>query len=165
LFANFHVLRRICVVVPGFAGSALAQGWVASGNNLLFNSGYVSIGSSATPFPLYVVGSGQTVIMGATNTPSGVSVGVWGQSSSSNGRGIYGYATSATGGSYGGLFRTLSNQGIGVFALADSPTGATTGIRGQSASVDGTGLWGSHRPRQVRLMACLEGPRARKGWG
>jgi hypothetical protein len=115
---------------------------VASGNNLLFNSGYVSIGSSATPFPLYVVGSGQTVIMGATNTPSGVSVGVWGQSSSSNGRGIYGYATSATGGSYGGLFRTLSNQGIGVFALADSPTGATTGIRGQSASVDGTGLWG-----------------------
>jgi hypothetical protein len=117
-------------------------GWQANGNNLYFNTGNVSIGAAINPYPLYVVGGGQAVILGTTNTPTGVSIGVWGQSSSTNGRGVYGYATAATGGAYGGLFRVLSNQGFGVYALADASTGMTAGIRGQAASTSGTGLWG-----------------------
>jgi hypothetical protein len=124
------------------AGGPDAVDWVPNGSNLNFTAGNISIGTTNPAYPLYVVGGGQAVILGSTNTPTGVSIGVWGQSSSTNGRGIYGYATSATGGSYGGLFRALSNQGIGVYALADATTGTTAGIRGQSASSSGIGLWG-----------------------
>lgn len=143
------IIRRSLLVLGlslGFVAAAptVAQvAWVPAGNNIYFSMGNVGIGSTTPSYPLYVVGSGQASIVGTTATASGVSIGVWGQSSSTNGRGVYGYATASTGGSYGGLFRTLSNQGIGVFALADSATGATAGIRGQAASPGGSGLVGT----------------------
>jgi len=117
--------------------------WVQSGNNLNFTAGNVSIGSTNPAYRLYVVGSTPAAIVGTTDNANLVAVGVQGQSASSLGRGVYGYATASTGGAYGGLFRTLSNQGIGVFALADATTGPTAGIRGQAASSSGTGLWGN----------------------
>lgn len=135
------VLIAACTALIA-APAAPGQSWAPNGPNLNFTGGNVSIGTTAPTYPLYVVGSGQSVIVGSTNTPTGVSIGVWGKSSSTNGRGVYGYATSLTGGSYGGLFRSLSTQGFGVFALADATTGMTAGIRGQSASTSGIGLWG-----------------------
>jgi hypothetical protein len=127
-------------VLAALPAAAQAQ-WTMIGNNIFYNTGNVAIGTTSPAYRLYVVSPG-TSIVGATSAPSTVAVGVQGQSSSTLGRGVYGFATSSTGAAYGGLFRTLSNQGIGAFALADSATGPTIGIRGQSASTSGIGLSG-----------------------
>lgn len=143
------------LLLAGLAGSvALAQpklpadptdgvDWGVNGQNLYFNAGNVSIGTNNPAYRLYVVGGAPAAIVGTTINANQVAVGVQGQSASSLGRGVYGFATATTGGAYGGLFRTLSNQGIGVFALADATTGPTAGIKGQAASTSGTGLWGN----------------------
>jgi hypothetical protein len=139
--ANRSVSRLAAVAaVLGLSGAASAQ-WSFNGSNIFFNTGNVSIGTNAAPYRLYVV-SPSTSIVGTTTAASSVATGVQGQSASTLGRGVYGFATSETGQSYGGLFRSLSNQGIGAYALADSPTGVTFGFRGQSASTAGTGVSG-----------------------
>jgi hypothetical protein len=121
---------------------ALAQpAWQPSGSNLFFTGGQVSIGTSVSAYPLYVLG-GNAAIVGATGNLSAVSIGVQGQSNSTTGRGVYGFATASTGQAYGGFFRSLSNQGTGVFAISDATSGVTAGIRGQAASTNGVGIWG-----------------------
>ncbi len=138
--------QRASLAVLICAASAPAQldtpDWVPSGNNIYFTGGNVSVGTTAAPYPLYAVGAGQAAVVGSTSTPAGVSFGVWGISSSTNGRGVYGYATNHSGVSVGGLFRCLSTQGSGVYAFEDAATGNTTGVRAQVASPTGVGVWG-----------------------
>jgi hypothetical protein len=132
----------IVFLALALASPALAQpAWQPSGSNLFFTGGQVSIGTGAAVYPLYVLG-GNAAIVGTTTNLSAVSIGVQGQSNSTTGRGVYGFATASTGQAYGGLFRTVSNQGTGVFALADAATGVTAGVRAQAASSGGAGIWG-----------------------
>jgi hypothetical protein len=136
----------VAVLVPALTAAVSAQtdgsGWLFNGSSLFYTGGNVGIGTSMPVVPLHVIGGAPASIVGATTTPTGVSIGVWGQSSSTNGRGVYGFTTAPTGGAIAGLFRTLSNQGVGVYALSDAASGATTGIRGQAASPDGTAVYG-----------------------
>lgn len=134
----------IASMVSGLAATtAHAQpSWIASGSNLYFNTGNVSIGTTNPAYPLYVIGPGPAVIVGSTTSANVLAVGVQGQSASTVGRGVMGISSAATGQAYGGYFRALSNQGIGIYALSQALTGATSGIRGQAASTQGIGLLG-----------------------
>jgi hypothetical protein len=144
--AMLNVRRVVVAAIAGCAAGvpgALGQAsWIANGNNLYFTQGRVSIGTTNPAYPLYVIGSGPAVIVGATTTPNALAVGVQGQSASTVGRGVMGISSSATGQAYGGYFRSQSNQGIGIYGLALSLTGVTSGIRGQAASTQGIGLLG-----------------------
>lgn len=62
--------------------------------------------------------------VGGFCTTTGVNYGMWGQSDSPNGTGVYGYAPAATGSTYGGQFLNNSLTGIGVYAEAAATTGA-----------------------------------------
>jgi hypothetical protein len=141
------MVNRALAVAGGLVAAvgtgASAQDWTPNGPNLFFTGGNVSIGTTNPAHRLFVVSSGtQTAVVGSNAAQAVVAIGVQGQSSSINGRGVYGFATSQVGAAYGGLFRTLSNSGIGVFAIADAAGGPTIGVRGQSASTAGTGVWG-----------------------
>ncbi len=95
--------------------------------------------------------------------------GVFGSSSGSAGRGVYGGASGSVGQgvcgiatnsgnvtNYGGYFVSYGKSGIGVkaevwgdsatglYGLASSGSGTTYGVKGESASPDGTGVYGTN---------------------
>jgi hypothetical protein len=71
------------------------------------------------------------------NQPTGVNYGVRGDSASTSGRGVLGYATAATGLTYGLYGLADSNGGVGLLGHATSATGATIGLRGIVSSPGG----------------------------
>ena len=73
---------------------------------------------------------------------SGSTSGIVGQSASSDGRGVYGYASAASGPTYGVRGQSDSTGGRGVFGYAAAASGTTYGVRGQSVSTSGTGVSG-----------------------
>ncbi len=79
---------------------------------------------------------------GYAGTTTGVNYGVFGQSASTTGRGVYGVASSLSGMNYGGFFETESPSGIGVFGRGAASSGSTYGVWGQSDSTDGVGVLG-----------------------
>ena len=88
--------------------------------------------------------SGRGVYGRATDTAtSGSAYGVYGQSDGKFGRGVYGLATDTTGGtSYGVYGRSESPSGIGIFGQAIASSGLTYGMYGVSSSTSGTGVYG-----------------------
>jgi hypothetical protein len=73
---------------------------------------------------------------------SGRAYGLWGQSNSPDGHGIYGYSSATTGDARGVYGVGESNSGGGVFGEATSPAGLTYGVYGLSRSTAGTGVRG-----------------------
>lgn len=81
--------------------------------------------------------------VGGFCTSPGVNQGVWGQSNSTNGTGVYGYVPATTGSTYGGRFVSDSLTGFGVYAEVTSTTGAVnTGGQFVSYGEHGLGVSG-----------------------
>lgn len=76
-------------------------------------------------------------VFGKTTTGTGLTYGVMGQSLSNQGRGVYGTTYSTTGLTYGGYFESVSSGGVGVFGRTTTATGTTKAVMGQTASADG----------------------------
>jgi hypothetical protein len=68
------------------------------------------------------------------------SVGVWGQSSKTNGSGVFGLAPTGTGAR--GVFGQTAS-GTGVWGQATATTGGNVGVRGVSSSTAGVGVYGT----------------------
>ena len=94
----------------------------------------------------------------ATATSGGPAFGVWGDSLSSSGAGVAGYADSTSGFANGIIGETLSPDGNGVIAqnrassggngirgVADGTSGFANGTVGESSSPDGNGVIGQNR--------------------
>jgi len=72
---------------------------------------------------------------------SGTTYGVWGQTHSSIGRGVYGQATADSGTNNGVRGESASPNGQGVFGLAGADSGVNNGVRGTTSSPDGFGVY------------------------
>jgi hypothetical protein len=82
-------------------------------------------------------------VFSAINTAaSGRAYGLWGQSNSPDGHGIYGYSSATTGDARGVYGVGDANSGGGVYGVATSPAGLTYGVYGLSRSTSGTGVRG-----------------------
>jgi len=74
---------------------------------------------------------------------TGYAYGVVGQSASTSGRGVYGYASAASGTTIGVQGQSASTGGSGVFGLVTATIGTASGVFGQSASTVGHGVYGA----------------------
>jgi hypothetical protein len=78
-----------------------------------------------------------------TNTaPSGIALGVFGESVSTSGTGVYGVAAATSGITYGGWFESAAPREQGVYGAATATSGFTFGVYGVSLSTSGTGVFG-----------------------
>jgi hypothetical protein len=73
---------------------------------------------------------------------AGVTTGVWGETSSPNGRGTYGKATATSGPAAGVVGWSVSPDGYGVYGQNTATTGSNCGVYGQSDSNTGRGVYG-----------------------
>ena len=81
-------------------------------------------------------------VTGYAQASGGITYGVSGISDSTSGTGVYGYAGSSSGVTKGVFGRSDSTSGMAVYGLAVASSGANYGVFGQSASPDGTGVHG-----------------------
>jgi len=79
---------------------------------------------------------------GYATAATGDTYGVWGQSDSTSGIGVYGRASAGTGPTYGVHGQSDSIAGIGVEGIATATTGSATGVWGTSISTEGVGVMG-----------------------
>ncbi len=132
--------------VAGFSVSGSGSGVVGTNSSASLGGGYGVQGLSYN--------TADPGVGGINNSPNGSAYGVWGQSLSSTGTGVYGsgIATGVTGSATGsgtGVYGTGGNIGVtgsapgtGVFGLATATTGTGSGVLGQSNSPGGTGVTG-----------------------
>lgn len=73
---------------------------------------------------------------------SGKTVGVWGESASSDGVGVYGSAPSTNGFTSGVFGSSAATGGSGVYGWATSANGYTSGLYGLAESTQGQGVYG-----------------------
>jgi hypothetical protein len=103
----------------------------------------VGIGTSSPGYPLHVqTNAGERAIFGVHTATSGVNIGVWGESSSPNGRGVLGFASATSGINIGVWGESRSPNGRGVLGFASATSGETYGVWGESSSPDGRGVYG-----------------------
>jgi hypothetical protein len=81
-------------------------------------------------------------VTGWAYATSGTTYGVFGRSDSPNGRGVYGLASATTGITCGGRFESVSSSGRGIYAYSTANTGNTIGVYGRSYSTSGQGVYG-----------------------
>jgi len=135
----------------GFANGVFGQTASPGGSGVLgienspsgFNSG-VS-GSSASANGTGVFGSSvQWVGVGgqATAASGGPAFGVWGDSSSTGGTGVAGFADATTGTTDGVYGQNASPNGGGVVGIATATSGFNNGVYGQTASNEGYAVHG-----------------------
>lgn len=81
---------------------------------------------------------------------SGLAIGVYGQTDSPKGRGVHGYATNGTGANYGVTGSTYSTNDIasGIYGFNLRTTGSTRGVQGKVIASDGFGVMGWLAPAQ-----------------
>ena len=104
----------------------------------------VGIGTTAPAYPLEVVSDRSRTINARNTATSGASDGVWGQTASSSGWGVFGFASALSGSTNGTRGQSLSTSGTGVLGLANAGSGNNIGVSGESTSPDGTGVLGLH---------------------
>jgi len=88
------------------------------------------------------ISNGGTGVYGFAISTTGPNYGILGETNSSSGHGVYGYASNTSGSTFGGYFRAISNDGIGVYGEVFNPNGTTYGGRFRSSSSHGTGIKG-----------------------
>jgi len=80
---------------------------------------------------------------GYARASSGTNYGVYGESASTQGRGVYGYGTAVSGPNVGVKGVTDSTTGMGVQGYATANSGANFGVYGVTDSTNGVGVFGS----------------------
>ncbi len=112
---------------------------VSNSGQVTANGGLIVSGGSGDSVSLTGSGNVLTVASSGSN-----SVGVYGSSSSSSGRGVFGEATASTGSTSGvrGVTNSNSNGATGVYGLATSASATGTGVKGQNNGTSGYGVWG-----------------------
>lgn len=83
-------------------------------------------------------------VLGWASSSSGNTHGVYGQAESPEGEGVVGYATSLSGDTYGVRGMSYSEDGVGVLGYVpfDTTAAETTGVWGMSMSQSGRGVYG-----------------------
>ncbi|MFQ3610105.1 MAG: hypothetical protein SNJ72_01295, partial [Fimbriimonadales bacterium] len=130
------LLHRLCITRIALTTLCLttyclnyAQ-WTTSGTHIFYNTGNVGIGTTTPTYRLHVLSaSTDRAIFGLHTATTGFTVGLYGQSQSTQGFAVLGYAsatTGATAGVYGQADSTLNARG--VFGLAPATTGFGYGV-------------------------------------
>lgn len=142
---------------PALSGQGSTTTGITSGIIGANEAGVLGIGNTGvlgrtfgTGNPIASIG-----VLGDSQSATGITTGVWGQSRSSNGAGVRGWATSTTGSTVGVEGRTQSPNGIGVIGTGtETATGVVgtsetgLGVRGQSGNASNffgslsAGVWG-----------------------
>lgn len=104
---------------------------------------HVGIGTTSPTNQLEVVGntSPDNAILGHTTGSSGTGAGVYGQTDSTTGYGVFGFAYPGTGLNYGVYGRSNSATGTGVYGRGASGSGNNFGVVGQAQSTTGKGVY------------------------
>ncbi|MCW5775414.1 MAG: hypothetical protein KIS87_03070 [Phycisphaeraceae bacterium] len=98
-------------------------------------------GGAITTFSRTTNASGRGVY-GWASSATGVNHGLFGQSDSTSGRGTSGLASASSGTTYGVFGQADSTTGAGVYGFAPSSSGFNYGVRGDSQSNSGRGVFG-----------------------
>lgn len=118
--------------------------WQNSSGFTLPYSGTGSLASNAT-FNVTNTSTAidSTGIRGISTSPSNYTMGIWGQSDSQTGIGVFGWATSSGDQTNMGVYgRSNSTSGIGVYGIAQASSGTSkAGVYGFSPS-SGSGVYG-----------------------
>lgn len=123
--------------LSGFAGIKLFT--YATPRMVINATGKVGIGTTNPSKPLQVeTNVDDLAIYGRHRGTTGATYGVYGQSDSPDGAGVYGYGFTSTG-VYG---QTESVSGSGVYGIATATSGLNKGVYGQSNSISGAGVFG-----------------------
>jgi len=107
-------------------------------------------------------GRGIFAYAGAT---TGITYGAYGVSRSPEGRGVSGRATATTGVTYGTYGRVRSTRGRAVHGYATATSGVTAGVYGESHSVSGRGIYGYAMARSGLTYGVMGISRSTRGIG
>ncbi len=115
-----------------------------SGTILTLSGGSTGLNASGTDYGVYGQSNSPTGngVFGLASATSGINKGVYGRSVSTQGVGVYGHAATTTGTTYGVYGHNESTSGRGVQGLATATTGITYGVYGESRSTSGIGVHG-----------------------
>ncbi len=123
-------------------------GDVATSSNEEFGSKWVHTDVGGVRYGLWGESAStdaRGVFGSATSTNgSGLAIGVYGETDSPTGRGVHGYATNGSGANYGVTGSTWSTNfsAAGVYGFNNRTSGTTRGVVGRSLSPDGYGVYG-----------------------
>ena len=129
-------------MASGLAPGTVVEGSVTTGTAAAFKA--VNAAASGTTYGVYgeshsSYGRG---VYGYASHDFETTIGVYGESSSMVGMGVYGYASQGTGANYGVYGESSSMAGTGVYAKASATSGGTYGAFGWSTSTSGCGVAG-----------------------
>ena len=133
-----------CEPVGTAAHDHWGESWSGSGTGLILSGGWLGLSATGTQYGLYGE-SGTTAgigVAGWATSASGATYGVYGQVDSPNGHGVHGYAPSTEGGSAGVYGESAGDFGDGVVGVATATSGWATGVSGSSWSTSGYGVIG-----------------------
>jgi hypothetical protein len=152
ILASLVAAASIAQSAHSQAAVAIPNCWVKVGNDAYYKfSGNVGIGTTTPMSKLDVVGSGACVVSGtnsiasngaaavcgqATSTTA-VTIGVYGNCQSDQGRGVFGASRNTSGPGLGVYGISYGDGGTGLYGWAISPTGVTYGVYGTSSSPQG----------------------------
>jgi len=124
----------------GPTGPAGDSHWLLNGTATYYTAGNVGIGTNNPAYPLQVVSNGTKSLSAENGALTGFTFGVWGQSASTDGRGVLGWASASTGTTNGVWGESASPTGRGVLGFATATSGVNYGVWGESASTSGHGV-------------------------
>lgn len=81
-------------------------------------------------------------VRGASTAATGGTIGVWGESFSAQGLGLYGRVYATVGDNFGVWGQSPSTTGTGVYGVVTSTTGINMGVSGRTGSASGYGVYG-----------------------
>ena len=147
--------------IPGYyynSGTGASPLWLMVGNNALALPYEKHVSYEYSGFKVfndYTVGSPSGIwgvsagltgrgVCGITSSQTGENYGVYGESASEYGCGVFGRATSTglSGITYGVYGESKATHGSGVYGVANSTSGVAYGLKGESYSDDGLGVAG-----------------------
>ncbi len=136
--------RRLASVGYAYMASGLVPGTEVSGS--IVGGAIKVINTEPTGWSCGVWGEtsspGGDGVFGRATATTGSAWGTGGLSHSPGGGGAYGIADALTGQSWGGWFSCASDSGIGVYGEATATAGYTWGVYGTSSSPLGRGVYG-----------------------
>jgi hypothetical protein len=138
---------KIAVADLGITTSKLADGSVTAAKlapGAITASGFASLGpNNFTGAQNIDINSPSLYAVNAVNdATTSLGGGIYTESASTSGTGLYAHARALTGTAAGIYSSTESSMGYGVFAVANPTSGINYGVYGQSHSTSGTGVKG-----------------------